>query len=254
MPSYDDSVFINCPFDEGYRPLFEAIVFAVYDCGFIPRGALEVDDSGQVRILKIEQIIAECRLGIHDISRTELDPHLKLPRFNMPLELSLFLGAKRYGDRIQKRKSCKILDTDRYRFQKFCSDIAGQDISAHSNKIDRAIRAVRDWLRSCRPKISIPSGSKISQRFHLFNNDLPLIARHSTSMKMNSLFLIFKIQCLNGLKQIHGSSEEECRTSGNRRNLRRHQHSGVARHVGRAQVGCVGWRRNPPKQAGHWPK
>ena len=177
MPSYDDSVFINCPFDGEYLPLFHAIVFAVHDCGFIARCALEVDDSGQVRIQKIEQIIADCRLGIHDISRTELDPQLKLPRFNMPLELGLFLGAKRYGGKLQKRKSCKILDTDRYRFQKFCSDIAGQDISAHGNNVERAIRAVRDWLRSCRPKISIPSGSKISQRFHLFNNDLPLICQ-----------------------------------------------------------------------------
>ncbi len=63
MPSYDDSVFINCPFDGEYLPLFHAIVFAVHDCGFIARCALEVDDSGQVRIQKIEQIIADCRLG-----------------------------------------------------------------------------------------------------------------------------------------------------------------------------------------------
>jgi len=32
----------------------------------------------------------------HDISRTELNEH-SLPRFNMPLELGLFLGASRFG-------------------------------------------------------------------------------------------------------------------------------------------------------------
>ena len=34
-------MFINCPFDAVYEPLFDAIVFAVYDCGFIARCALE---------------------------------------------------------------------------------------------------------------------------------------------------------------------------------------------------------------------
>lgn len=34
--AYHQSVFINCPFDLQYQPLFEAIVFAVSNCGFIP--------------------------------------------------------------------------------------------------------------------------------------------------------------------------------------------------------------------------
>src|SRR3970040_611574 len=144
MASYEDSVFINCPFDSEYRAIFYALVFAVHDCGYISRCALEVDDSGLVRIQKIEQIIADCRFGIHDISRVEADPQTHLPRFNMPLELGLFFGAKRYGNKRQQTKSCKILDTDRYRFQKFCSDISGQDISAHHGDPEEAIKAVRN--------------------------------------------------------------------------------------------------------------
>jgi hypothetical protein len=27
---YDTSVFINCPFDPEYRPLFEAVIFNIY--------------------------------------------------------------------------------------------------------------------------------------------------------------------------------------------------------------------------------
>ena len=34
---YEISVFINCPFDNKYRPILRAIVFAIYDSGFIPR-------------------------------------------------------------------------------------------------------------------------------------------------------------------------------------------------------------------------
>ena len=79
MASYEDNVFINCPFDSEYRSIFYALVFAVHDCGYIARCALEVDDSGQVRIQKIEQMIADCKFGIHDISRVETDPQTQLP-------------------------------------------------------------------------------------------------------------------------------------------------------------------------------
>jgi len=175
MASYEDSIFINCPFDPQYRATFHALVFVVHECGYFARSALEIDDSGQVRIQKIQQIISECRLGIHDISRTEPEPESKLPRFNMPLELGLFLGAKRYGDARQQSKSCKILDTERFRYQNFCSDIAGQDISAHGGDPEQAIKAVRNWLRANMPAVSIPSGSRMVRRYRLFQDDLPAL-------------------------------------------------------------------------------
>jgi hypothetical protein len=66
-------VFINCPFSSDYQDHFRAIVFAVVRSGFNPRCALETDDGAQNRFDKICEIIRECRLGIHDISKTELD-------------------------------------------------------------------------------------------------------------------------------------------------------------------------------------
>lgn len=63
-----------------------------------PAGSpLEIDDSGRVRIESIVESIGECRYGTHDISRTELDTGNEPP----------------------------------YRYQKFISDIAGQDIKSH---------------------------------------------------------------------------------------------------------------------------
>jgi hypothetical protein len=175
MASYEDNIFINCPFDRAYRATFHALVFVVHECGYFARNALEIEDSGQIRIQKIQELISDCRLGIHDISRTEPEPESKLPRFNMPLELGLFLGAKHYGDALQQTKSCKILDTERFRYQKFCSDIAGQDISAHGGDPERAIKAVRDWLRAHRPSVSIPSGSGLVRRYYQFQDDLPTL-------------------------------------------------------------------------------
>lgn len=177
MAAGGDHVFINCPFDAEYRPLFEAMVFATLACGFVVRSAMESDDGSQVRIDKIASIIAACRLGIHDISRTQPDPATNLPRFNVPLELGMFLGAKRYGNARQRRKLCLILDRDRYRYQQFCSDIAGQDIRAHDGDPSVAIRVVRDWLRNVLVEnaIMLPSGSRIASRYALFQADLPLI-------------------------------------------------------------------------------
>ncbi|HEX8670580.1 MAG TPA: hypothetical protein VF710_01775 [Longimicrobium sp.] len=171
---YDRNVFINCPFDPAYRPLFEAIAFATADCGYHPRCSLEVDDSSQVRIEKITAIIRESRLAVHDISRTQLDRGTRLPRFNMPLELGIFLGAKSFGSSEDQEKVAIILDTDRYRYQKFISDIAGQDIRAHGGRTDEAIREVRDFLSTHRePGVILPGGDKIVERYRWFHNDLP---------------------------------------------------------------------------------
>jgi hypothetical protein len=174
---YEHSVFLNCPFDDAYRHIFEAIVFAIHDCGYLARTALEIDDASQVRINKIASIIGSCKFGVHDISRVEPDPATGLPRFNMPLELGLFLGAKRYGRAEQKQKSCLILDVERYRFQKFISDIAGQDIAAHGSEPRRAIRAVRDWLSNAAAtkKIPVPGGAAIATRYGVFRAELPAI-------------------------------------------------------------------------------
>lgn len=174
---YTTSVFINCPFDGEYIPIFNAIVFTVFDCGYIARCAQEIDDSSEVRIDKVTKIISECKYGIHDISRTELSKDTNLPRFNMPLELGLFLGAKRFGDMNQKKKACLVLDRTPYRYQTFISDIAGQDIRSHNNDDSEAIKLVRNWLRSISQRMTIPGGSEIQRRYRLFMSELPYLCR-----------------------------------------------------------------------------
>lgn len=184
--TYDLSVFLNCPFDKEYRRLLDAAVFTVHDCGFHARSALEIYDSGQVRIEKITRLIQECRFGLHDLSRVGLDEHNQLPRFNMPLELGIFLGAKWLGSPKQKRKSALVLDSEPYRYQAFCSDIAGQDIAAHEHDVSQAVRHIRDWLRAARPEIAIPSGKRIWRRFESFETNLPSLCE-SMSLEIEEL-------------------------------------------------------------------
>lgn len=166
------NVFINCPFDEDYTPLFNAIIFSIMNCGYNPRCAMEIEDGGETRISKIFNIIADCRYGIHDISRTELNDH-DLPRFNMPLELGMFLGAKKYGDRDQKKKTCLILDREPHRYQIYISDIAGQDIRSHDNDEAVVIDMVRGWLRNQSGRTTIIGGAEIRRRYEIFRTDLP---------------------------------------------------------------------------------
>lgn len=169
-------VFINCPFDAKYKPLFDCLVFTTIYCGYLARSAREIDDGSQVRIDKIFRIIEESRFGIHDLSRTELDRATALPRFNMPLELGIFLGAKRFGSDVQKSKCCLILDRSAFRYQKFISDIAGQDIRAHGDSSAKLISIARDWLRSVSSR-SIPGGAEIYRQYRLFGKALPAICR-----------------------------------------------------------------------------
>jgi hypothetical protein len=105
----------------------------------------------------------------------------------MPLELGAFLGAKHFGTRGHKQKACLILDSEKYRYQRFISDIAGQDIKVHENTPRVVIRVVRDWLRTFTSD-SIPSGSVIWNRYEVFVRELPSLCKE---LKLHHKELIF---------------------------------------------------------------
>lgn len=172
--AYKNSVFLNVPFDRRYKRLFEAAVFAIYDCGFVARCAKEDEDSSKVRVEKIYELIAESKYGIHDISRVTLDSKTRLPRFNMPLELGLWLGAKRFGSKNDSMKRALVLDKMEHRYQALCSDISGQDIRAHKNDVDTIITKIRNWLRNSPDykDVAFPGPEKMVERYAEFRAQL----------------------------------------------------------------------------------
>jgi len=149
------SVFLNCPFDVSYRPILDAIVFAVFDAGFLPRCALEYDDGTEIRLSKILRIISQCTHGIHDISYTNLDPATGLPRFNMPFELGIFMGCKAFGKNPHQAKVGLVLDQEPFRYQKFSLTYPG--------RISERTRTTRAW-RSGRSE----NGSELSPAARTF--------------------------------------------------------------------------------------
>lgn len=93
----------------------------------------------------------------------------------MPLELGMFLGAKRYGGAGQKSKRLLILDIEQYRYQKFISDLAGMDIHEHAGEPVRALRETRDWLANVSRR-ALPSGERVARLYEAFVGDLPALA------------------------------------------------------------------------------
>ena len=172
IAGYNDSVFINCPFDEEYKHIFQAIVYAIYRCGFYPKTALDEDNGSDNRLDKIMRKIKDCRYGIHDLSRIELSTN-GFPRFNMPFELGIFFGAKNLGDKTQKSKNALIFEQEKYAYQKYISDLNGIDTKAHSNQPGIAMEKIRDWLRTASGRITIPGYTIIANGYKEFLKSLP---------------------------------------------------------------------------------
>jgi len=168
--NYNRNVFINCPFDKDYDEIFRAILFTVHRCGFILRCAKEFEDSNSIRIKNIVKLIDESKYGIHDLSRVTVENDL--PRFNMPLELGIFIGCNEFGSKRHKEKEYLIIESEKFRFKKFISDISGQDIKAHNNTPNEAIQCVRNWLTK-KTSEKIPSPSIILNEFNDFIIALP---------------------------------------------------------------------------------
>lgn len=156
---FDRNVFINCPFDEDYRPILEAIAFCVVDCGLSPRLSTERLDSGEARLAKIVGLMRESRYSVHDLSRVQASAEGEYARLNMPFELGVDHGLVQSGSPDLETKRLLVVAEDRYKYQVALSDIAGWDIDAHDGEYDKAIRCVRSWLASHLP--AVPSASTI---------------------------------------------------------------------------------------------
>lgn len=176
MATLARDVFINCPFDEEFDPGFRALVFAVLGCGFRARCAREMDDATETRLDKLYRIIEQSRFGLHDISRTQLDEGTGLPRFNMPFELGLFLGSKRFGGDEQRHKRCLLFDTEQYRYQQFISDLNGMDVTPHADDPRRMAECTRNWLATVSRRRSIPTAAQLLGSFDRFFAGLDDIA------------------------------------------------------------------------------
>lgn len=143
---FESNVFVNCPFDDDYRPILLGIVFTVLYLGYSPRLSLERADSAENRIDKILSLIRQSKFGVHDLSRIVSTTPGEPYRMNMPFELGIDFGCNKLKGGKWADKKILILEEERYRYQRSLSDLSGCDIKNHANEVDKAIIAVRDWF------------------------------------------------------------------------------------------------------------
>lgn len=145
-PLFDRSVFLNCPFDEGFAPLLQAIAFCVTDLGFFPRLSPANADNAASRLERIVELIRTSKYGIHDLSRCKSTAANEYARMNMPFELGMDHACRRFGRNKHAGKAILILEASQYDYQKALSDISGWDIHDHGGDHIKAVRHVRNWL------------------------------------------------------------------------------------------------------------
>jgi len=143
--SFERNVFINCPFDNDYKPLLKALIFTIVHLDFEPQIAITTS-SANVRIHQIMRLIRDSKYSIHDISRCAPLRQGELPRFNMPYEMGLDIGCGQYGAGKLRNKQCLVLEKEKNRYDAVISDISGQDIKDHNNEPKELIEKVREWF------------------------------------------------------------------------------------------------------------
>lgn len=149
MPTDDDfdrSAFVNCPFDEDYDHILQAVLFCLVRFGLKPRIATERSNATEPRITKIVDLIRSSRYSVHDLCRCQAQEEGEYYRLNMPFELGLDFGCRSYGHGRLSSKVILVLEEDRYRYQAAISDLAGSDVEAHHGDYQVAVRKVRNWL------------------------------------------------------------------------------------------------------------
>lgn len=169
-------VFINCPFDNAYWRLFRAIVFTIWACGYRSRCALEAN-GGALRLERLHDLIAACDRGVHDLSRVELSEQSGTPRFNMPYELGVAIGAKTFGGARQRQKQNLILARRREQWHPAVSDLAGIDPVFHGDDERKVVGAIRAFLGRTPDDVLLPGLEHIWRTYQDFQRDLPALAR-----------------------------------------------------------------------------
>jgi hypothetical protein len=145
-PPFERSVFVNCPFDDEFAPILQAIAFCITDLGFYPRLAPENADNAANRLDRILELVRGSKYGIHDLSRCKSTAIDEFARLNMPFELGIDYGCRKFGGGQLTDKAILILEETQYDYQKGLSDISGWDIHPHGGDYIKAVRSVRNWL------------------------------------------------------------------------------------------------------------
>ncbi len=143
--TFENSVFINCPFDIAYKKNMIAILYTIITNNLNPivAGDKIIGDINRNEVLV--DLIKKSKYGVHDLSAIKRLP----PRYNMPFEFGIFFGCKYYGDAKQGKKRFLIFEEKRFDLKKVITDVNGIDPIAHNNDPKKIIDILSNWFSSC---------------------------------------------------------------------------------------------------------
>jgi hypothetical protein len=144
------SVFINCPYDQDYQPILDAVVLATVCCGFMPRCAIGSSHISEPRIHNIVNMLKNSKYSIHDLSRCHGEGDANLARFNMPLELGMAIYA-RFAQPGVDSHDWLALAPKGHIHVKYVSDLAGFDPMQVDSTPEAVVRVVMSWLVTRHP-------------------------------------------------------------------------------------------------------
>lgn len=149
-----NAVFLNIPYDQGFRSLYLAYIVGLVYLGFEPRTTLGLPD-GTRRLDKILEEIQGCRYSIHDLSRVSLDrnPPFITPRFNMPFELGLAVAWEKLNP---ADHTWFVFEAKVFRVLKSLSDLNGTDPRIHGNQPVGIMRELSNAFVRQRNRPTVP--------------------------------------------------------------------------------------------------
>lgn len=168
------SVFINCPYDDAFLPIFDAIVFSVVCCGFMPRCARETGSVSQPRLAQITAAMSSSKYSIHDLSRCQGEGDTNSARFNMPLELGM--AMQQAGTGAKAEHDWLVLMPEGHDYHKVVSDLAGHDPAVYEGTAESVIPAVMAWMATRPDALPVPTPVEVLE-------SVPLFVRERTGLR-----------------------------------------------------------------------
>jgi hypothetical protein len=161
LPSRNEYVFLNYPFDKDYEPLLNAMMLAVLSCGLVPRSADEGSLGSGPRLERICKVLQGSRFSIHDLCRCTGEGEKNEARFNMPLELGITMGHKyATSEDSGQAHDWFVLTPDGHPHDEYISDLAGIDPETHKETPKSIIAAVMKCLLTSQRSAGVYSNIK----------------------------------------------------------------------------------------------
>lgn len=156
-----NAVFVNIPYDDGFRGLYLAYIVGLYQFGLKPRVTLGIP-GGNRRLDRILDLIQSCPFSIHDLSRVQLDrTPPATPRFNMPFELGLAVACAKLA---QNPQTYFLFETKKRRVQKSLSDLDGTDPHIHGGTVVGVMSELCNAFARQKARPTVPGMMKAYRR------------------------------------------------------------------------------------------